>query len=148
MHHDKTSVWESFSKNKTPETRPIVDDSITYRPCPDCGKLMNRRQIVKGTGIVVDVCTEHGIWFDPGELDAALDYLCKSTAPLDHIAGNSSNKTEANGKPIEIVIQDSPNRRSRDKSLEDSGELILDILEEIFLFPLLLMVEGLLRRLS
>jgi Zn-finger nucleic acid-binding protein len=37
-----------------------------YRPCPICGTLMNR----KGCGgVVVDVCSEHGVWFDPGELE-------------------------------------------------------------------------------
>ncbi|HEX3128805.1 MAG TPA: zf-TFIIB domain-containing protein [Thermoanaerobaculia bacterium] len=37
-----------------------------HRPCAVCGSLMD----VKACGgVVVDICSEHGVWFDPGELE-------------------------------------------------------------------------------
>ena len=37
-----------------------------HRPCAICGSLMD----VKACGgVVVDVCREHGVWFDPGKLE-------------------------------------------------------------------------------
>jgi Zn-finger nucleic acid-binding protein len=43
-----------------------------YRPCPECGVLMHRRNYGRRSGVIVDSCTEHGIWFDARELDELL----------------------------------------------------------------------------
>lgn len=46
-----------------------------YRPCPECAKLMNRRNYGRRSGVIVDVCTEHGVWFDLGELSTILGWI-------------------------------------------------------------------------
>jgi Zn-finger nucleic acid-binding protein len=46
-----------------------------YRPCPGCRGLMLRTNYASGSGIIVDVCREHGVWFDRGELTAIVDFL-------------------------------------------------------------------------
>jgi Zn-finger nucleic acid-binding protein len=46
-----------------------------YRPCPDCKKLMNRRNYGRRSGVIVDVCSEHGAWFDFGELARILSWI-------------------------------------------------------------------------
>ena len=38
-------------------------------PCPVCGALMNEYTYMYDSGIVLDQCTEHGVWFDAGELE-------------------------------------------------------------------------------
>jgi Zn-finger nucleic acid-binding protein len=38
----------------------------TFRPCAVCGALMDWRAC---GGVAVDVCSEHGVWFDDGELE-------------------------------------------------------------------------------
>lgn len=50
-------------------------DGPLYRPCVQCGKLMHRRNYGRKSRVIVDTCAEHGIWFDCGELDAALRWL-------------------------------------------------------------------------
>lgn len=50
---------------------------VKYRPCPSCGKLMNRSNYGGGSGIVLDACRDHGLWFDKGELAAIVDFLEK-----------------------------------------------------------------------
>ena len=45
-----------------------------YVKCPDCHKHMNRRNFAAGSGIVIDVCRNHGTWFDKDELSAAIDF--------------------------------------------------------------------------
>jgi Zn-finger nucleic acid-binding protein len=48
---------------------PAKSESRTaYRPCPVCGKLMNRRNFGRRSGVIVDICGSHGIWFDAQEL--------------------------------------------------------------------------------
>jgi Zn-finger nucleic acid-binding protein len=39
------------------------------RPCPICGKTMH---VERDFGIAIDVCAEHGVWLDLGELPAIL----------------------------------------------------------------------------
>lgn len=41
---------------------------VVYRRCPACRTLMNRSGLAAGSGFVADVCKQHGIFFDAGEL--------------------------------------------------------------------------------
>jgi Zn-finger nucleic acid-binding protein len=41
-----------------------------YIKCPRCRGVMNRRQYATGARVVVDICREHGVWFDTAELRA------------------------------------------------------------------------------
>jgi Zn-finger nucleic acid-binding protein len=48
---------------------------LHYRPCVLCGALMNRRNYGRKSGVIVDVCARHGIWFDLHELDRLLRWI-------------------------------------------------------------------------
>jgi Zn-finger nucleic acid-binding protein len=48
---------------------------LRYRPCVLCGALMNRRNYGRKSGVIVDVCARHGIWFDLHELDRLLRWI-------------------------------------------------------------------------
>jgi Transcription factor zinc-finger len=54
---------------------PPPEPKVRYGWCPRCGQIMNRRNFGAHSGIVVDVCREHGTWFDQGELAAALAFV-------------------------------------------------------------------------
>lgn len=45
-----------------------------YRPCIHCGKLMQRRNYAR-SGVIVDLCADHGVWFDAEELPSILAWL-------------------------------------------------------------------------
>ncbi len=47
----------------------------TYVPCPECGKLMNRKNFAGCSGIVLDWCREHGCWFDRRELQEIIIFI-------------------------------------------------------------------------
>lgn len=57
------------------EPPSLPSEGRIYRPCPSCGALMNRRNYGKRSGFVVDVCKDHGIWFDHGELAGILGWI-------------------------------------------------------------------------
>lgn len=64
------------------ETAPIPPSArlvarVKYRPCPVCRKLMNRSNYAGGSGIILDVCHDDGVWFDRGEITAIVDFLEK-----------------------------------------------------------------------
>jgi len=50
-------------------------DAARYRPCPVCQRLMHRRNHGRKSGVVVDTCQQHGLWFDQGELAAILGWV-------------------------------------------------------------------------
>jgi len=56
--------------------RPMVrEKQVRYLRCPTCDKTMNRRVFARVSGIIVDVCREHGVWFDAGELAATIEFV-------------------------------------------------------------------------
>jgi Zn-finger nucleic acid-binding protein len=46
-----------------------------YRPCPVCGALMNRQNYGRKSGVILDLCGAHGIWFDLDELPRVLAWI-------------------------------------------------------------------------
>jgi Zn-finger nucleic acid-binding protein len=46
-----------------------------YRPCPACETPMTRVNFERVSGILLDRCRDHGIWFDAAELDAVLRWI-------------------------------------------------------------------------
>ncbi len=46
-----------------------------YVPCPDCSAMMNRINFGRRSGIIVDVCKDHGTWFDRDELPRAVRFV-------------------------------------------------------------------------
>lgn len=60
-----------------PKRQAQRETAVRYLHCPVCGKLMNREAFGRISGIVVDVCKVHGVWFDAGELAAAIQFVEK-----------------------------------------------------------------------
>lgn len=55
---------------------------INYVPCPDCGQLMNRNNFARASGIIVDICKQHGVWFDADELPSIIGFIQKGGMEL------------------------------------------------------------------
>ena len=51
------------------------ETAVRYLFCPVCGKSMNRQAFGRVSGVVVDVCKGHGVWFDAGELAAVIEFV-------------------------------------------------------------------------
>ena len=62
--------------------RPATSDpsmmEIRYRPCPVCRQLMNRFNFARSSGVILDSCKPHGIWFDPDELRRIVAFIRSS----------------------------------------------------------------------
>lgn len=56
-------------------TAPREPETTTYLKCPKCSKHMTRRGFADHSGVVIDVCTEHGVWFDRDELARVLEFV-------------------------------------------------------------------------
>jgi Zn-finger nucleic acid-binding protein len=69
--HDRLDV--GLARARTSPVR--AETRVHYVACPVCGSMMNRRNFGGGSGVIVDVCSKHGTWFDSGELPRVLAFV-------------------------------------------------------------------------
>ena len=58
-----------------PHSTPAATAAPLYRPCVICGALMNRRNYERKSGVILDICRDHGVWFDLDELSRLLRWI-------------------------------------------------------------------------
>ena len=58
----------------TPESVEI-EQNIRYLPCPVCSALMNRVNFAHCSKVIIDVCKQHGSWFDKDELRRIVEFI-------------------------------------------------------------------------
>ena len=61
--------------HEPPASTSRVPEQIHYVKCPACQVVMNRVNFGRRSGVVVDVCKQHGTWFDAGELTTAIEFV-------------------------------------------------------------------------
>ena len=71
---ERTEVCGALVLRARPQ-RAAAPDPVRYLPCPVCGGLMNRNNFGSHSGVIVDVCSRHGLWFDAGELPKVLEFV-------------------------------------------------------------------------
>jgi len=54
---------------------PVSENKVTYAPCPECAQLMNRVNFARCSGVIIDICKRHGIWFDRDELSRIVEFI-------------------------------------------------------------------------
>jgi len=69
-----------LTAQNTLENKPLV--KINYVPCPDCRQLMNRNNFARSSGVIIDLCKHHGVWFDAEELPRIIEFVRQGG--LDH----------------------------------------------------------------
>ena len=57
-------------REQTPAAAPV-----RYRPCVDCGRMMNRVNFGRISGTVIDICRGHGAFLDAGELHEIVSFV-------------------------------------------------------------------------
>ena len=55
--------------------RGAYEPDFRYLACPQCGRTMNRQNFMKRSGVIVDECLHHGIWFDSDEARRAGEFV-------------------------------------------------------------------------
>jgi Zn-finger nucleic acid-binding protein len=55
--------------------RSVKPSTISYVPCPDCKELMNRSNFARTSGVIIDLCKKHGVWFDRDELPKIIEFI-------------------------------------------------------------------------
>lgn len=60
-------------ESATPAAAPLAREG--YIPCLTCSELMLRKNFGGTSGVVIDLCKEHGVWLDHRELGRILAYV-------------------------------------------------------------------------
>jgi len=55
--------------------RGPVREPLEYIPCVRCGKLMNRKNFRRISGVIIDECGRHGVWLDAGEIEKIRHFI-------------------------------------------------------------------------
>ena len=52
-----------------------IETNIHYIPCPVCKNLMNRVNFAHCSQVIVNVCSQHGTWFDKDQLRRIVEFI-------------------------------------------------------------------------
>lgn len=77
-----------------------AEHEVRYLRCPRCSRQMNRTVFGRSSGVVVDVCKDHGIWFDTGELAAVLDFI--EAGGLERVRAREQAEKEAEARKARV----------------------------------------------
>ena len=70
---DEQAAALAFFQNR--QQNSVSGVPINYVPCPQCHQLMNRSNFARSSGVIIDLCKEHGAWFDAGELPKIIEFI-------------------------------------------------------------------------
>ena len=77
---EKQSAVLGFLDKRTVREQMLT--KINYVPCPVCGELMNRNNFARASGVIVDICKQHGVWLDADELPKIVEFIQKGGMEL------------------------------------------------------------------
>jgi Zn-finger nucleic acid-binding protein len=72
-----------------------VAANISYLRCPECKNMMNRKNFARVSGVIIDLCSRHGIWFDSGEMEKIMHFIAHGGLKRAREAEVQKQKEEA-----------------------------------------------------
>ena len=106
-----------------------------YVPCPDCATIMNRKQFARGSHVVVDVCRDHGTWFDAHELPRVIRFVMSGgleRAAHDDLADERERVRRLKADAVAAQAQAARMVATHTSSGTDYGSLIADVLFQLW----------------
>jgi len=121
------AAWSGLNAKPKPAAPETL---VRYLACPDCGDRMTRRNWGGDSGVVVDLCRPHGLWFDPGELARVLDFLRRGGfESLRSASEEAAADVERRRRALEALAA-----ASRSAAPRDGFDLALDVAGEVATF--------------
>lgn len=133
---ERVMIYNPSTDSAKPQTE--IRAGKFYIPCPECGELMNQKNFAGCSGVVIDVCKAHGIWFERQELQRIVNFIQdggmhkareRELAKLKEEQNNlNALKYSQDHDQISIFQESSRQILSEDRSLIDA---IYDIAKKI-----------------
>jgi Zn-finger nucleic acid-binding protein len=111
-----------------PPGTPEAETAVRYLRCPRCAAMMNRRLLVRGSNVVVDVCKGHGVWFDAHELRRVAELGTEREVVLQ-LDRDPAAEREAEREAYERKRRASASPWIRHVEPRDRGTLLANLLE-------------------
>ncbi|RMH15000.1 MAG: hypothetical protein D6698_11720, partial [Gammaproteobacteria bacterium] len=70
---------DTHTNYQRPALKP---DNSHYLKCVRCSQIMNRHQFRKISGVIVDICSYHGVWLDDQELGHIRNFIASGGLDL------------------------------------------------------------------
>lgn len=70
------------------DDHPVALDVLVT--CPRCARVMQRFEYGGDSRVILDACSEHGVWLDDGELGSLLEYVAVREGEFDHLPGDAA----------------------------------------------------------
>jgi Zn-finger nucleic acid-binding protein len=89
--------------------RQAVTSTVVYRPCPECGDRMQRKNYGGRSGVIIDWCGRHGTWLDADELESIASYLAtggtiRPAVPVELTDAVREPARAAGGPPDDLFL--------------------------------------------
>ena len=114
---------------------------VEYRRCPECDALMARKNFRKRSGVIIDLCHEHGTWLDANELERIAGFVlsgkASAAAQTDAAMRAERDRQEARAAAMRVQLASFEDDRRHDSifsSRRDSSaaESILGLFVSLF----------------
>ena len=89
---------------------------------------MQRRNYATASGVVIDICKEHGIWFNIKELDAILKYIRSGQLLKNQEKSARMAKKALKRKTESKIYHKSSNRSSSGFGFHVGGDVFSEII--------------------
>jgi Zn-finger nucleic acid-binding protein len=101
-----TREFEVYKKGKYQGEyrKQPAKDPLEYIVCVRCGKLMNRKNFKRISGVIIDECKRHGVWLDAGELEKIRHFI--ADGGFDRAQDREIERNRAELKELAITVKD------------------------------------------
>jgi Zn-finger nucleic acid-binding protein len=111
-----------------------VGAAVRYVQCPVCKKTMNRQNFGRRSGVIIDVCKGHGVWFDQRELQSVLAFV--DAGGLEQARHAEHEKEQEEHRKLDRALSDAMVESARAGggfvSRHEPEGLLMDALRALF----------------
>ena len=115
--------------------QPASPDVVRYSPCPDCGKIMNRTNYLRISGVILDTCKGHGVWCDADEFRRVIEFVQAGGLTVAHRQAAEALEIErrrlelarsmAPHRPMDIIRPVAPRRYDGPRLTDSVGGMVV-----------------------
>jgi Zn-finger nucleic acid-binding protein len=109
-----------------PPARPVEETKVRYLPCATCTQLMMRKNFGGSSGVLIDVCRNHGVWLDHRELARALDFVQRGG--LERERERRARAERDRKAQLTTLVPGAPSGGASDPFDDSPADVMLDVL--------------------
>lgn len=130
----QSAVLGFIGSDAHPHSHP---QTISYVPCPDCTQLMNRSNFARASGVIIDICKSHGVWFDADELPKIISFIngggmVRSREKEKMEIENQISRLKDEQRKLALMERRTGSTRFDNSSGSDGGGVVNSVIDILF----------------